>query len=143
MRKVLPLLAVMILSSFWVLAQSKLITGRITDQQGQPVPFSTIRIKGTKKGVSADQDGNYSIRATSGETLVVSGTGLTSKEAAIGESTTVDIVVTRANSSLTEVVVVGYGVQRKSDVTGNIATVKGSQIADAPVQSFDAALGAK
>jgi TonB-linked SusC/RagA family outer membrane protein len=143
MRKHLTLLAVLVLSSVLAFAQIKLITGRVTDQQGQPVPFSTVRVKGTKKGVSADADGNYSIRANSGETLIVSGAGIELKEMTIGGANTVDFSVTRKNASLTEVVVVGYGVQKKSDVTGNIATVKGTAIADNPVQSFDAALGGK
>ncbi|MDO6429719.1 TonB-dependent receptor [Flavitalea sp. BT771] len=142
MRKHLTLLAVLVLSSVLAFAQTKLITGRVTDQQGQPVPFSTIRVKGTKKGVSADADGNYSIRASIGETLIVSGAGIELKEATVGAGS-VDITVARKNASLTEVVVVGYGVQKKSDVIGNIASVKGAAIADNPVQSFDAALGGK
>lgn len=143
MRKLLTLLAVLVLSSVLAFAQTKLVSGRVIDQQGQPVPFSTIRVKGTKKGVSADADGNYSIRANSGETLIVSGAGIELKEATIGVGSTVDFTVNRKNSNLAEVVVVGYGVQKKSDVTGNISTVKGAAIADNPVQSFDAALGGK
>src|SRR5882762_4985373 len=113
MRKLLTLLAVLVLSSVLAFAQTKLITGRVIDQQGQPVPFSTIRVKGTKKGVSADAEGNYSIRATSGETLIVSGAGIEIKEVAVGVGSTVDFTVNRKNASLTEVVVVGYGVQKK------------------------------
>ena len=75
--------------------------------------------------------------------MIVSGAGIELKEVAVGAGSTVDFTVTRKNSSLAEVVVVGYGVQRKSDVTGNIANIKGSQIAENPVQSFDAALGGK
>jgi len=143
MRKLLTLLTVLVLSSILVLGQTKTITGRVTDQLGQPVPFSTIRIKGTKKGVSADADGNYSIKANAGQVVIVSGAGIEPKEITIGDNSALDISVTRTNTSLTEVVVVGYGVQKKSDVTGNIATVKGSSIAENPVQSFDAALTGK
>jgi len=142
MRKHLTLLAVLVLSSVLAFAQIKLITGRVIDQQGQPVPFSTIRVKGTKKGVSADADGNYSIRASVGETLIVSGAGIELKEATVGTGS-VDFSVVRKNASLTEVVVVGYGSQKKTDVIGNIASVKGSQVAEVPVQSFDAALGGR
>lgn len=76
--------------------------------------------------------------------MIVSGAGIELKEVAVGAGSTIDFTVTRKNSSLAEVVVVvGYGVQRKSDVTGNISTVKGAAIADNPVQSFDPALGDK
>src|SRR6185369_9835834 len=112
MRKLLTLLAVLVLSSVLAFAQTKLITGRVVDQQGQPVPFSTVRVKGTKKGVSADADGNYSIRANTGETLIVSGAGIEAKEAAVGTGT-LDFTVVRKNASLTEVVVVGYGSQKR------------------------------
>lgn len=143
MRKLLTLLAVLVLSSIWAYAQNKTITGRITDQLGQPVPFSTIRIKGSKNGTSADADGNYSIKASAGQTLIITGTGITTKEVPVGESKTLDISVSRKESNLTEVVVVGYGVQKRSEVTGNIATIRGASVADNPVQSFDAALGGK
>jgi hypothetical protein len=111
MRKHLTLLAVLVLFYVLAFAQTKLITGRVIDQQGQPVPFSTIRVKGTKKGVSADADGNYAIRASVGETLIVSGAGIELKEATVGTGP-VDFTVVRKNASLTEVVVVGYGSQR-------------------------------
>ena len=73
MRKFLTLLSVLVLLSALVYAQTKTITGRVTDQAGQPVPFATVRIKesrGTGKGVSADADGNYSIKVNPGATLI-------------------------------------------------------------------------
>ncbi|HMH33475.1 MAG TPA: carboxypeptidase-like regulatory domain-containing protein, partial [Puia sp.] len=87
MRKFLSLFAVLVLCSVLAFAQTKVVTGKVTDQQGQPVPFASIRVKGTKQGVSADADGNYSIRVKTGDALVVTGTGLTLKEAVVGDGT--------------------------------------------------------
>src|SRR4051812_22100479 len=103
MRKALTLFSVLIFSSILVLGQIKTITGRVTDQQGQPAPFSTIRLKGSKKGVSADAEGNYSIKANPGDVLIVSGAGLESKEFKVTDASTLDISIVRANSNLTEV----------------------------------------
>ncbi|HWY33781.1 MAG TPA: carboxypeptidase-like regulatory domain-containing protein, partial [Nitrosopumilaceae archaeon] len=79
MRKFLTLLAVLVLFGSLAFSQSKIISGRVTDQAGQPVPFATVRLKGTKIGTSADADGNFTIRAESSQTLIISGTGITSK----------------------------------------------------------------
>lgn len=62
MRKFLSLFAVLVLLSVLAFSQATVVNGRITDQQGQAVPFASIRIKGTKQGVSADADGYYSIK---------------------------------------------------------------------------------
>jgi TonB-dependent SusC/RagA subfamily outer membrane receptor len=118
MRKFLTLLAVLVLSSIWVLAQQKTVTGRVTDAQGQPVPFASVRLKGTKLGVSADADGNFSIRANSSETLVVSGTGITQKEVPIGGQSNLVIQVNHQSSNLTEVVVTSLGIKKEAKSLG-------------------------
>src|ERR1700760_3048756 len=104
MRKILSLMSMLVLLSIWAFAQQKLVTGKVTDAQGQPVPFATIRIKGAKAGVSADADGSFSIKATPSETLVISGAGIEAKEVVIGTETTINIQVSR-KSNLDEVVV--------------------------------------
>ncbi len=93
-------------------AQAKLINGKVTDQQGQPVPFATIRVKNSKQGVSADADGNFSIRTSPAETLVVSGANITEKEVAVGDSTYLNIQVAHTTSNLNEVVVTALGIRR-------------------------------
>ena len=66
--------------------QTKVVTGRITDSKGQPIPFSSIRIKGTKAGTSADADGNFTIHANLGDVLIVSGTGINAKNVKVDGS---------------------------------------------------------
>src|SRR5215467_7515850 len=123
MRKFLTLFAVLVLSCVLAFAQTKVVTGKVTDQQGQPVPFASIRVKGTKQGVSADADGNFSIRVKPGDALVVSGTGITQKEAPVGEGTSLNISVSRQTTNLTEVVVTSLGIQRQAKELG-YATAK-------------------
>jgi hypothetical protein len=118
MRKFLTLFAVLVLSCVLAFAQTKVVTGKVTDQQGQPVPFASIRVKGTKQGVSADADGNYTIKVKQGDVLMISGTGLTQKEISVGEGTALNIEVSRQTSNLTEVVVTSLGVQRQSKELG-------------------------
>src|ERR1700744_2482597 len=111
MRKFLSLLSVLVLYSILTFGQQKTVTGKVTDPQDQPVPFATIRIKGVKTGVSADADGNFSIKANSSETLVIFGAGIDEKEIPVGNQTSFNIQVSR-KSNLDEVVVTALGVRR-------------------------------
>src|SRR5882757_4061500 len=114
MRKFLSLVTVLALWSMSALAQT-VVTGKVSDQQGQPVPFATIRIKGGKQGVSADANGAFSIRANKGDKLIISGAGLTSTEFAIENSTVLNIQVARKDASMTEVVVTALGIARNKN----------------------------
>ncbi|HEY4286217.1 MAG TPA: SusC/RagA family TonB-linked outer membrane protein [Puia sp.] len=118
MRKLLSLLAVLVLSASLAFSQSKPITGKLTDAQGQPVPFLTVKVKGSKSGVSADAEGNYSIKAKPGDILVISGTGVTTKEVAVTESLTQDVQLSRISAAMTEVVVTALGIQRQARELG-------------------------
>jgi TonB-linked SusC/RagA family outer membrane protein len=109
MGKFLTLLAMLVLSSVLVIAQTKVITGRVTDPQGQPVAFASIKIKGQRQGVPADADGNFTIKAKPGDALSVSGTGYQTKDIIVGETASLNIQLIRNNSSLTEVVVTALG----------------------------------
>ncbi|MDP4214781.1 MAG: SusC/RagA family TonB-linked outer membrane protein [Bacteroidota bacterium] len=123
MRKFLTLLAVLVLYSVSVFAQTKVVTGRITDLQGQPIPFSSVRIKGTKMGTSADADGNFSLRAKTGDVLVISGAGINSREVAVTpDAAPLAIQVERSTAALTEVVVTALGVQREAKELGYAQT---------------------
>jgi TonB-linked SusC/RagA family outer membrane protein len=112
MRKTFTFLAALLLCSMLTIAQQRVVTGRVTDPQGQPVPFATIKIKGAKGGVSADAEGNFTIKVSSNQTIIVSGTGIAPKEVVVGESSNLSVQVSRANSSLDEVVVTALGVKR-------------------------------
>ena len=124
MRKFLTLLAVLVLIGSLAFSQTKVITGKVTDQAGQPVPFATIRVKGTKLGTSADAEGNFTIKAESSQTLIISGTGITAKEVPVGESTALTVQVQHQATSLSEVVVTSLGIKKEARAVGySTATV--------------------
>ncbi len=95
----------LILLSTLTFAQQKVVTGKVVDPQGQPVPFATVRVKGARGGVSADADGNFSIKAAPAQTLVVTGAGIAIKEIPVGEGNGLIVQVTRQSGSLDEVIV--------------------------------------
>ncbi|HVY73409.1 MAG TPA: SusC/RagA family TonB-linked outer membrane protein [Puia sp.] len=138
MRKFLTLLAVWTLIVVSAFAQTKLVTGKVTDQNGQAVPFATVRIKGGKTGVSADAEGNFAIRAANSQTLVISGTGITTAEVPVGEATVIPVSVTRSASNMTEVVVTALGVARsRNRVPYAAQTISGADVSDN--RTFDVA----
>jgi TonB-linked SusC/RagA family outer membrane protein len=104
-------------------AQEKTVSGVVTDQNGLPLPGTTVLIKGTTSGTSADFDGNYSIKANQGATLVFSFLGYTTKEVAVGNSNTINVTMQEDASTLEEVVIVGYGTATKKSFTGTAAVV--------------------
>jgi TonB-linked SusC/RagA family outer membrane protein len=109
MRKSLLLLGALLLCTLWTFAQTRLLTGRIMDDQGQPVAFASVQVKKIHKGVSADPDGRFSIAVKAGDVLVISGTGFATKEVPVGDEPKIDITVSRKSTSLTEVVVTALG----------------------------------
>jgi TonB-linked SusC/RagA family outer membrane protein len=125
------------------LGQNKTITlsGTIRDDGGTPLPGATIKIKGAGSGVSSNGSGAFTIDVPSASsTLTISYVGFVTQDIALRGRTHVDIVLASARGNLEEVVVVGYGTQRRKDVTGSVASVKGDVIKDQPVTSVTAAL---
>lgn len=110
------------------------ISGTITDDKGLPIPGVTVALKGTTIGTTSDVSGKYSITlsANSG-TLVFSSLGFISKEVVLGSSTTIDVQLLTDSKTLSEVVVVGYGSQKKRDVTGSVASVNLANVDKTPV----------
>ena len=107
---------------------TKKVTGNVSDSQG-PVIGASVVEKGTSNGVVTDFDGNFSLNVKPGATLVISYIGYTTKEIAVGNQSTINVTIEEDNNSLDEVVVVGYGVQKKKLVTGATVQVKGEDIA--------------
>ena len=123
MRKFLSLLAVLVLLGSLAFSQSKIVTGKVTDKAGQPVPFATVRVKGTKVGTSADAEGNFTIKADQNQTLIVSGTGVATEEFPVA-SETGTLVVSRSTNTLSEVVVTSLGIKKQARAIGySTATV--------------------
>lgn len=99
------------------------ITGVVTDSNGQPMPGASVVEKGTLNGTQTDFDGNYSISVANGATLVFSYIGFATKEIAISNQTNLNVVLEEDTSILDEVVVVGYGTQKKVNLTAAVSQV--------------------
>ncbi|MBV9961943.1 MAG: TonB-dependent receptor [Parafilimonas sp.] len=119
-------------------AQNRVITGAVTDQNGGPIPNATVLAKGTKIGVATSANGNFTLTVpASVNTLVISSVNFVTKEVDITSSGSVTVNLQPSTGNLSEVVVVAYGSQKKTNVTGSVATVKSTQIADKPFTSID------
>ncbi|MEO6732381.1 MAG: SusC/RagA family TonB-linked outer membrane protein [Ferruginibacter sp.] len=127
----LLVLLLLILAPDFIFAQQKTITGRVTNEGGLPVAAS-VTIKGTNTGVATDENGNFSLQATSGAKIVISSAEYTLQELTVGNGNTLNATLQRADRALGEVVVVGYGTQKKIDVTGSVARVNLEAMGNAP-----------
>ncbi|TBO42412.1 SusC/RagA family TonB-linked outer membrane protein [Pedobacter kyonggii] len=111
------------------LAQNITVKGKVIDGGDKtPLPGVTILIKGTQNGAQTDENGNYSISVPANATLVFNFVGYTALEQAVNNQTTLNVSLASSTQQLEQVVVVGYGTQRKIDVTGSVGTVKGEDI---------------
>ena len=108
------------------------ITGVVSDEEG-PLPGATIIVKGTSNGVTSDFDGNYSIKASEGDVLVVSFVGFEDQEITMSSNQDVVNVLLSQDNELEEVVVTGYGTQKKVNLTGAVAAVSGEVLEDRPI----------
>lgn len=125
-------------------AQSRTVSGRVVDNNGTPVIGASVLIVGTSnQGTVTDIDGNYELDIPAGASLAFSCIGYTSKEVEVGNRTTIDVILEEDIQFLNETIVIGYGVQKKSDVTGAIASVKDSDIANRSAISVAQALQGK
>lgn len=124
-----------------IYAQNYEIKGTVSDASGAPLPGVSVVVKNTAKGSSTDFDGNFTLsNVQKGETLVFSFIGYTTKEIAISNSNVLNITLSEDTQSLEEVVVVGYGTQKKSVVTGAISGVKAKDIENIPNGRIEQAL---
>jgi TonB-dependent starch-binding outer membrane protein SusC len=112
-----------VLFSVYGQAQDLTIKGKVVDENGLPIPGASILIKGTTKATSSDLDGNYQFKADTNGTLVFSFVGYGTAQEAIKGRTTIDVKLNPESQSLKEVVVIGYGSQKKREVTGAVSVV--------------------
>lgn len=124
--------------SCMVMSYAQSITGTVT-ADGQPLPGATVLLKGTSKGASTDFDGNFTIEANAQSVLVISYIGYSTKEVLVGNQTQINVLMEQDNK-LDEVVIIGYGTQRKSDLTGSVSSVSAQDITNNPVSRVDQAL---
>lgn len=118
MRKIASLLAVLLLFTALAFGQDRTITGTVIDETGAPVPGASIKIKGTRTGVAADNNGQFRILAKSGDVLLVTGAGLEPTDITVGSASTVSISVKKAVVTGTEVVVTALGIRRTEKALG-------------------------
>lgn len=104
------------------------VTGRVTDSTGAPISGVSVRVKGSNAGTSTDANGSFTITVPDNATLIFSSVGYTTQEVAVAGQTTLNITLQAADTPLEQVVVVGYGSQRKIDVTGAVTNIKGEEI---------------
>ncbi|NDV43824.1 SusC/RagA family TonB-linked outer membrane protein [Flagellimonas sediminis] len=115
-------------------AQNKItISGTVLDDQGQPLPGTNVVVKGTTTGIQTDFDGNFTLDNVPGDgILVFSYIGFTTQEVPVNNRTVMEVNMRLDTQSLDEVVVVGYGTQKKADLTGSIVTINSEQIEKTP-----------
>ena len=125
-------------------AQNRTITGKVTGSDGSPVANASVIIKGTSTGTTTNMDGTFKLTVPpSARTLIFSAVTMSSTEMSIGEKTEVNTILQPLDKDLQEVVVVGYGTQRRKDVTGNVAQISGAKLRDQPIQSFEQGLSGR
>ncbi|MBK7290255.1 MAG: TonB-dependent receptor [Chitinophagaceae bacterium] len=108
------------------------VSGSVISSTGEPLSGVSVTIKGTVTGTTTDASGNYSITVPDNAVLVFSYVGYKNIEEIVAGRTSINIVLQTANNSLEEIVVVGYGTQKKKDLTGSINTIKGDEVAKMP-----------
>jgi TonB-linked SusC/RagA family outer membrane protein len=122
-------------------AQNKIITGTVTDDKGAPLAGATIAVRGSAKGVNTDAAGKFTLSVpVSASVLLISYVGYEPQEVSLRNGTELRVGLRPARSDLDEVVVVGYGTQKRKDVTGSVASVKGAAVKDLPYTDVTAAL---
>ncbi len=120
------------------------VKGRVTDERGDGLPGVSILLKGTQRGTTTDLDGNYSLEANNSTSVFVfSFVGYLSQEVVIGNRTTLDIVLKEDPKTLEEIVVVGFGEQKRVSVTGAVSTVTADEIKQTSSSSLAVALAGK
>ncbi|MGV3640780.1 MAG: SusC/RagA family TonB-linked outer membrane protein [Adhaeribacter sp.] len=134
-------LLLLLLTTMSALGQGQTLRGRVTDNSGTPLPGVTVLIKGTQNGTATDPDGRFQLNAPSGaSTLVISFIGFDTQEVNASPGSEVQVTLTTSAKQLSEVVVVGYGTQKKVNLTGAVSVVSGEQLTARPVASSSLAL---
>jgi TonB-linked SusC/RagA family outer membrane protein len=141
MRKILLLLATCLLIYLNVAAQSRDVKGKITDEKGIGLPNASVVIKGSTIGTTTKMDGTFSLTVPADtKTLVVTAVDMNTLEIDVANRNEVTAALVPTNRSMQEVVVVGYGTQKKAELTGSVSVVKAPDIENKPFTSIDKAL---
>ncbi len=124
-----------------VLAQQKTVTGKVTDEEGLPLPGVSVVVQGTTSGTVTDPNGEYSISGVSPEaTLEFSFVGMAGKTVLVGNQNIINVTLETTSIGLEEVVAVGYGTMKKSDLTGSVTSVSSEELSSYPTQGLNQAI---
>lgn len=142
LRKAILLLVCVLFTCAGVFAQSRKVTGRVTDAaDGTPIPGANVSLKGQPSNVSTNANGEYAIQIKSdADVLVFSFIGFTRQQLLVGSQTTINVKMSGESNTLNEVVAVGYGTQKKVTLTGAVSSVDIQKVEDVPALSLSAAL---
>src|SRR5690554_237746 len=120
------------------------ISGTVTDKAGETLPGVGIRLKDSDIGASTDQNGNYSLSIPNGNgTLIFSYIGFNTQEVAVSGRSSINVELVESSTALDEIVVVGYGTQKRKDLTGSVSSVSADDFADMPVANISQALSGR
>lgn len=128
------------LTSVTMLAQEKTVTGTVTDADNIPLPGVNVLVKGTSRGTQTDFDGNFSLMASPDDVLVFSFVGMQSIEKTVGSHDNIVVILKASSAELDEVVLVGYGSQKKSSITTSVATMDTKLLEERPINKVDQAM---
>ncbi|HEV7350907.1 TonB-dependent receptor [Telluribacter sp.] len=124
-------------------AQDLTVTGKVTDENGETIPGVSVTVKRTQRGTITNVDGSYSLSAAPGATFVFSFLGYVSQEIPVNNRSTINVSLRTDTRALDELVVVGYGTQRRIETTGSIASVKADELTQLPVTNVAQGLQAR
>ncbi|SMD14611.1 SusC/RagA family TonB-linked outer membrane protein [Pedobacter nyackensis] len=140
--KLFALIMFMSLTVFTAFAQSIKTAGTVKDSSGGPLPGVSVKVKGTKIAVVTAMDGKFSLAVPSAQSILVfSFIGFDTKEVTVGTSTNLQISLQEQDNNLNDVVVIGYGVQKKVNVIGSVATIDAKALENRPVTNLSSSLG--
>jgi len=130
MRRFLSLFTMLMLCGVLAFAQSRVVTGKVVDLDGNPVSFASVKIKGTNTGVSADANGAYTLKVNPGAILVITGASFKETEVPVGTQTVLSTVMEKSGNDLKEVVVTSaFGIKRTARSTSsNVQNLSGDQV---------------
>ena len=140
LKKTHFLCILLVLITFFTNAQDNIVTGVIVDEVGLPIPGVSILLKNTKTGTSSDFDGRFEIKAPPNGVLIVSFIGYKRQEILINNKSSLSIALETDLESLDEIVIIGYGSQKKSVVTGAISNIKQTELEDLPITRIEQSL---
>lgn len=135
------IIALLMISTHSVMAQSITIEGMVTDSLGLPLPGVSVAVEGSTNGTSTDMDGKYMLKnVNTTDRIVFSSIGTITQTIEVGDQTIINIVLSESSEVLENVVVVAYGSQKRTKVTGAISTVSSKEIASVPITNAESAL---